>query len=270
MRKVMQTVRGLLRGQRGITGLETAIVLIAFVVVSSTFAFAALTTGLFSADKSKETINKGLEEALGTLEVTGSIWAATTSATSTNEAVGTGDGSAVRFALDNPRVIRGSATVTVGGTAQTEGADYTISYENADDGTNGGLLFGTAPANAAAVVATYTYYTVNDVFFYVSNSAGGGVVDLTPGTTIISYMDDDTIDLDFSGFTASGVGDADSDNLVEMNETFKITVPVDGDGVGADLYAGKAFQLELKPTQGAVVNISRMIPFDIENIIELN
>ena len=33
---------------RGITGLETAIVLIAFVLVSSVFAFAALSTGLFS------------------------------------------------------------------------------------------------------------------------------------------------------------------------------------------------------------------------------
>lgn len=32
--------------QRGITGLETAIVLIAFVVVASVFAFAVLSTGL--------------------------------------------------------------------------------------------------------------------------------------------------------------------------------------------------------------------------------
>ena len=31
--------------QEGVTGLETAIVLIAFVVVSSVFAFAALSTG---------------------------------------------------------------------------------------------------------------------------------------------------------------------------------------------------------------------------------
>ncbi len=59
--------------QRGITGLETAIVLIAFVVVSSVFAFAALSTGLFSSDKSKETINAGLSEARGTLEVRGSV-----------------------------------------------------------------------------------------------------------------------------------------------------------------------------------------------------
>ncbi len=39
------------KDQRGITGLETAIVLIAFVVVSSVFAFAALSTGMISSDK---------------------------------------------------------------------------------------------------------------------------------------------------------------------------------------------------------------------------
>ena len=61
------------RDQAGITGLETAIVLIAFVVVSSVFAFAALSTGLFTADKSKETIQAGLEEARGTLELKGSV-----------------------------------------------------------------------------------------------------------------------------------------------------------------------------------------------------
>ena len=52
--------------------------LIAFVVVSSVFAFAALSTGLFSADKSKETINAGLSEARSTLEVRGYIIAKTT------------------------------------------------------------------------------------------------------------------------------------------------------------------------------------------------
>ena len=73
MRKVMQTVRGLLRGQRGITGLETAIVLIAFVVVSSVFAFAVLSTGLLSSEKSKETVLGGLEEASATLVLKGAV-----------------------------------------------------------------------------------------------------------------------------------------------------------------------------------------------------
>ncbi len=71
--------------QRGITGLETAIVLIAFVVVSSVFAFAALSTGLFSSDKAKETHTAGLAESRGTLELKGSVVAkvsGTTGATS--------------------------------------------------------------------------------------------------------------------------------------------------------------------------------------------
>ena len=61
------------RDRRGITGLETAIVLIAFVVVSSVFAFAALSTGLFTSDKSKETISADLSEARGTLELRGTV-----------------------------------------------------------------------------------------------------------------------------------------------------------------------------------------------------
>ena len=39
------------RDQRGVTGLETAIILIAFVVVASVFAFTVLSTGIFSAPK---------------------------------------------------------------------------------------------------------------------------------------------------------------------------------------------------------------------------
>ncbi len=69
----LQRARLFRKDQRGITGLETAIVLIAFVVVSSVFAFAALSTGLFSSDKAKETISAGLAEARGTLELKGSL-----------------------------------------------------------------------------------------------------------------------------------------------------------------------------------------------------
>ncbi len=70
---LLQRLRSLLPSQRGITGLETAIVLIAFVVVSSVFAFAALSTGLFTADKAKETITAGLNETRASMELKGSI-----------------------------------------------------------------------------------------------------------------------------------------------------------------------------------------------------
>ena len=59
--------------QRGITGLETAIILIAFVVVASVFSFTVLSTGVFSSERSKETVYAGLEEAKSSLELKGSV-----------------------------------------------------------------------------------------------------------------------------------------------------------------------------------------------------
>ncbi len=59
--------------ERGITGLETAIILIAFVVVATVFAFVVLTTGIFSAERGKETVYAGLQKARGTLEVRGGV-----------------------------------------------------------------------------------------------------------------------------------------------------------------------------------------------------
>ena len=37
--------------ERGITGLETAIILIAFVVVASVFAFTVLSMGIFASER---------------------------------------------------------------------------------------------------------------------------------------------------------------------------------------------------------------------------
>jgi flagellin-like protein len=62
-----------MRNERGVTGLETAIILIAFVVVASVFAFTVLSTGIFSSERGKETVLAGLEEAQGTLEPKGSM-----------------------------------------------------------------------------------------------------------------------------------------------------------------------------------------------------
>jgi flagellin FlaB len=62
-----------LRGERGITGLETAIILIAFVVVAAVFAFVVLSTGLFSSERSKETVYAGLAKTRGSMELTGGI-----------------------------------------------------------------------------------------------------------------------------------------------------------------------------------------------------
>jgi len=72
----MKRIRELLRRvreDRGITGLETAIVLIAFVVVAAVFSFVVLSTGLFSAERGKETVYAGLAKTRGTMTLTGGI-----------------------------------------------------------------------------------------------------------------------------------------------------------------------------------------------------
>ena len=62
-----------LRDQRGITGLETAIILIAFVVVASVFAYTVLSAGVFSAEKGKEAVHAGLEQVRSSMTIIGPV-----------------------------------------------------------------------------------------------------------------------------------------------------------------------------------------------------
>lgn len=61
------------RDQKGITGLETAIILIAFVVVASVFAYTVLSAGLFSTQKSQEAVYSGIAETSSTMEPRGTV-----------------------------------------------------------------------------------------------------------------------------------------------------------------------------------------------------
>ena len=73
MEKVTRLLNRSARSEQGITGLETAIILIAFVVVATIFAFVVLTTGVFSAERGKETVFAGLEKARGSMELRGGV-----------------------------------------------------------------------------------------------------------------------------------------------------------------------------------------------------
>lgn len=77
-KKFMKAMKNLHRDDRGMTGLETAIILIAFVTVAAVFGYAVLSAGLFSAERGKETIYAGLKTAQSNLEVSGSVIAKST------------------------------------------------------------------------------------------------------------------------------------------------------------------------------------------------
>ena len=192
--------------QRGITGLETAIVLIAFVVVSSVFAFAALSTGLFSSDKAKETIQAGLAETRGSMELKGSV------------------------------ILTASTTGT------------------------GGI--------------------VSDIAFQVANAAGGESIDLTPGKTLIKYTDasQSKMFVSTTGFTATGLGDADTDKLLERNEVYELqmidletgTHATNNDTLKSTLGTNTTFSLEIIPPRGAVLFIERTTPIFLDDIASLD
>lgn len=59
--------------QKGITGLETAIILIAFVVVAAVFAYTVLSAGLFSTQKSQEAVYSGIKSTESTMSVKGDV-----------------------------------------------------------------------------------------------------------------------------------------------------------------------------------------------------
>ncbi|MGD0854191.1 MAG: hypothetical protein ABSA18_00105 [Dehalococcoidia bacterium] len=73
MIKLFKAMRNLGREEKGMTGLETAIILIAFVTVAAVFGYAVLSAGLFSAERAKETIYAGLNEAKSNMELSGSV-----------------------------------------------------------------------------------------------------------------------------------------------------------------------------------------------------
>ena len=83
MKRIGKFLRGV-RNEHGITGLETAIVLIAFVVVAAVFAFVVLSTGLFSSERSKETVYAGLAKTRGSMELTGGVLATSNGTQLTN------------------------------------------------------------------------------------------------------------------------------------------------------------------------------------------
>jgi archaeal flagellin FlaB len=61
-------------GENAFTGLEAAIVLIAFVVVAAVFSYVVLGAGFFTTQKSQETIYKGMEQASSNIQMVGSLY----------------------------------------------------------------------------------------------------------------------------------------------------------------------------------------------------
>jgi flagellin FlaB len=61
------------KGKKGLTGIETAIILVAFVIVAAAFAFAVLNVGFQSTQKAQDVMRAGMEQASSALELDGAV-----------------------------------------------------------------------------------------------------------------------------------------------------------------------------------------------------
>ncbi len=101
----------------------------------------------------------------------------------------------------------------------------------------------------------------------------------SPGKTLIKYTDEAQSKMFSStaGFTVTALGDADTDKLLERNETYELKL-IDleiGAGPGYDtltstLEIDTTFQLEVIPPKGAVLFIERTTPVFLDEINSLN
>jgi len=62
------------KSEEGFTGLEAAIVLIAFVVVAAVFSYVVLGAGFFTTQKAQETVYSSVDMASSSLEVLGDVY----------------------------------------------------------------------------------------------------------------------------------------------------------------------------------------------------
>jgi flagellin FlaB len=194
-----------IKHEKGITGLETAIILIAFVVVAAVFAYTVLSAGLFSTQKGQEAVYSGLKEAQSTLELKGSV-IATANTTGTDGTVG-----AISFVVSN--VLGGEPvdfTAPVsdnGGFASTDSSNkivinyidkdqtaknlyWTVTKMGDDNGNN--LLetnekFEVTVSDLAAALDEDTQLSVNKTFDLEVVAPAGAV--LTIERTIPAYID---------------------------------------------------------------------------------
>ena len=264
--------------QRGITGLETAIVLIAFVVVAAVFAFSVITTGLFSSEKAAETASAALGEASTTLLPKGAVIGqsnsgkdavATVKYKLTNsgaDAVGLGAASTLLTYSDQNNLTTLIRAADITGASEAgpwwwsdwklgkgdsldsgEVVEITVGLFTAVDSTTtiseGGVYLA---GDTTLTVASGAPFTVGDTIYIGSEQLGvtgiaGAVLTVTRGQ--------------------NGTTDVDHADLG--------TIAIVKNQLTTNLGVNMPFKIELIPSEGAPFTLTRTSPVEIKTIMDL-
>jgi len=221
--------------QRGITGLETAIILIAFVVVASVFAFTVLSTGIFASERSKETVFAGIEEAQSTIEPRGSVIA--------YKGIESGTTSTIY-----------KLTFIVSNAIAGEPVDLTPDYTANDSGTDPDVSSGAE----SVTIISYSDKSqfLNDLPWSVAwlgNNDGDTLLEDNEKAEITVWL---MHRINGTAITAAGG--------IDWSTTGGIT------GSGTTLTTNDEFTIEVKPPTGAILNIQRTTPSQFDLVMDLN
>ncbi len=234
--------RGSGHRERGITGLETSIVLIAFVVVASVFAFTVLSAGVFSSEALKQTIFAGLKETRSRLRQNGSVFAFSAQ-TGTTQSV---------YKL----------VFIVSNSLAGEPLDLTPPYTADDSGLD-------PDYDAVAVPATIISYADEDQrkgdvpwsVRFIGNSNGDSLMEDGEKAEITVWL------MDRNNAIAETAA-----NAVQYMDTSTANGGGIGGIVSGDILIGKStrFVLEISPQIGASTTIQRGIPPGLRQVMNLN
>jgi flagellin FlaB len=143
------------KDEKGFTGLEAAIVLVAFVVVAAVFSYVMLGAGFYTTQKSQEVVHTGVSQASSSVELSGDVVSVGDLTTPGSEFVDT-----VTFFL---QTTAGGSSVDMSKTLITISApgcppkDLTLAAGTYTDATSTGIA------------ADATHFGINDIY----NDNGG-------------------------------------------------------------------------------------------------
>src|SRR5690554_1140179 len=219
----------LFKNEDAFTGLEAAIVLIAFIVVAAVFSYVMLGAGFFATQEAQRTVHTGSQQASSSLEIIGNVYGRTTNATNTSEPDNQGCLEWIEFTVGN----------TAGGTP----IDITQMLVTFVCGTEAKVIPFNSSASIKGLNATDSSYGeddetgARDAIIAAANSTKEGAWGV-----IMTYND--------VGINATGA--SNRNNLLEPGEQFVLAVAFPRDDKGPTvLTPNTRFSVNLQPAVGA-------------------
>lgn len=218
--------------QRGITGIETAIILIAFVIMGSVFAFTVLSSGVFASERAKETVFTGLEDTRNLLAPRGAATAFAEQLSSTQ--------TVYKVSFNVAAAVSGQAVdLTPPATANGTGIDPDMTV---------------SPTNSMVVSYVDANHFLPDIPFtvtFLGSNNGDNVLEGNEKAQITAWI------FNYDNAQKGGA------NAVSYMTT------EGGIQSGALIAGNRRFSIEVKPARGAALTLERVTPPAVKPVMNL-